>query len=73
MMASTATTISTRIKLSEDLHRRLVVEAGMQRISQNELLTQILDAALPACASARPVPQGPRELTVTTGPTGQHR
>lgn len=60
--------IKTRINLSPSLHQRLVVEAGMQRVSQNELLLSILEAALPQVSPAPPISGVPREQTVTSGP-----
>lgn len=66
-----AETVSTRIALPVALHQRLVVEAGMQRMSQNSLLLQILEEALPSVASVPKVPQAPRELTATMGTTGR--
>lgn len=57
--------VNTRIFMSPELHQRLVVEAGMQRITQNELLVNILERSLPAVAPApRPAPR-PVETTAT--------
>lgn len=57
--------VNTRIFMTPDLHQRLVVEAGMQRVTQNELLINILERTLPAVAPAeRPEPR-PVETTAT--------
>lgn len=57
--------IHTRIFLTPELHQRLVVEAGMQRVTQNELLTNILERNLPAVSPAERPEARPVETTVT--------
>lgn len=64
-MTSRQDSVSTRIFLGPELHQRLVVEAGMQRVTQNQLLIDILERNLPAVAPlARPEPK-PIETTAT--------
>lgn len=57
--------VNTRIFMTPQLHQRLVVEAGMQRVTQNDLLIDILERNLPAVAPAERPEARPTETTVT--------